>query len=330
MRISTKDIGPALTGESLTKSLEEETIRRTAIAESFLYEQTILMLAADPGCGKSTISTQAAVELAAGLPLFGVFSVPKPVQVLYIQAERSIIEFLERLKVISKSLPLVTENLFITDEYQKFNLLNPDHGELFIECIKRDCPNARIIIFDPIYSLVAGGLKEDVPASAFTKVMSRVQKETGSALWYNHHTVKTQYGSDGKVVDREDPFYGSQWLKAHCTGSYYMRKSDTGVTLINKKDNYNILAKSVQLDYNPETELCVVPTSELLAADKLKLFLRARVMDKKEFTFKEIQTQTGICTRTLRELLVHSSFKASLNVVSASKNRHIYTVAAPL
>ncbi len=317
------DISSPLTGDKLIEAMSSTKNKRKAIAEGFLYEQTILMIAADPGTGKSTISTQVAVELSAGLPIFGIYKVPKPVKVLYIQTERSLIELIERLEVIHKVIPIVKDNLFITSEYQMFNLLNFEHIKLLIECILRDCPEVEVIFVDPIYPMVAGGLSKDEPASAFTKGMNLVQKATGAILWYNHHTIKPTY-EGGVRYEKQDPFYGSQWLKAHVTGSYHMKEHSEGVSLIKKKDNYNLLPHQIDLNYNPETELCMIPLDKLLAIDRVKNYLAMRKIDQKEFTFKDIQLQTGVCTRSVREFLVHNDISSVLVSVSSLNNKKLY------
>ena len=326
MQISITDIQPLLTGNKLAEAMKAVHAKRRALADGFLYEQTINMISADPGCGKSTISTQIAVELAAGLPVFGVFKVDKPLKVTYVQTERSIIEFLERLDTISKVYPIVKENLFVTDEYQKFNMLDPSHVELLIKCLKRDCPDADIIFFDPIYAMVSGGLSADLPACAFTHAMSRVQKEIGCALYYNHHTVKQQHDSRGEEISKKDPFYGSQWLKAHVTGSYYMSSSESGVNLTCKKDNYRILPAQISLYYDAETELCSIPITELPPIERVKSFIGVHKVSQREFSFNDIQASTKLCTRTLRALLMHSSIKDTIFVVSSIKNRNLYKV----
>jgi len=317
----------ALTGDKLMRTIKESKTSRKVIAEGLLYEKTSLMIAADPGTGKSTVAAQVAVELAAGLPIFGYFHVPQPTKILYIQTERSILELLERIDIISKLIPIVSSNITVTDEYQRLNLLNPTHANIFLNAVKRDYNGARVVFIDPIYSTVSGGLKSDEPASAFTKVMSNLQKELDCSLWYNHHTTKPVYKKDGSQLEKDDPFYGSQWLKAHVTGSYYMKQSDKGVTLTLKKDNYRLLTSLITLEYDPETELCSLLDDKLPAIEKVKNFIKIKELDKKEFTFKDMQGYTKLCTRTLRKLLMHSSISSKIIVISSCNNKNLYAVS---
>jgi RecA-family ATPase len=321
------NIGQVLTGQPLIEAMSAIKNKRKVVAEGFLYEQTILMIAADPGTGKSTVSTQVAVELSAGLPIFGIYKVPKPVKVLYVQTERSLMELIERLEIIHKIMPIVKENLYITSEYQMFNLLNFEHVKVLIECILRDCPGVEVIFIDPIYPMVSGGLSKDEPASAFTKGMNLVQKATGAILWYNHHTVKPSYSPDGAKMEKQDPFYGSQWLKAHVTGSYYMKEQGEGVSLIKKKDNYNLMPHQIDLEYNPETELCTIPFDKMPALDKVKHYMTMRKIDQKEFTFKDIQAQSHLCTRTLRECMASPNVISRLISINTNHNKRLYKIS---
>jgi RecA-family ATPase len=313
----------ALTNDKLEQLINNPLEDRKPYAEGLLYEKTMLMVAAEPGCGKSTIALQAAIELASGLPVFGYFQVPRPLKVLYIQWERSIIEVVERLQQLIKTYKLPKENLAVTDEYQKLNIFR-DY-DLLIKCINRDCPKVDLIIIDPIYSTMIGGLKDDRPAAMFTHIMSKVQKSLGCSMWYNHHTIKQQHSSDGKTIEKDDPFYGSQWLKAHVTGSYHMKKSDEGVLLTCKKDNYSILTKSIDLAYNPETHVSLLSDlTKLQPIDRLKAFLRSKQALKLPFTFAQIEAETQLCTRTVRRLLCTTEIEGMLSVENVDRNKKIY------
>lgn len=325
MSLSRSDIAPGLTGTALTEALSKAHDGWIPIAEGLIYEKQLLMLFSDPGIGKSTIFTQIAVELAAGLPLFGVFPVVRPIPVLYVQAERSIFEFLRRIEILSKVYPIIAENIMVTDEFQKLNMLNNDHVTIMIETIKRDFPQAKVSIFDPIYCMVSGGLKNDEPASAFTHAMSLVQKAIGCTNLYGHHTVKEQY-EKGVAVDKEDKSYGSRFLKAHITGSFEVShsKEGKGAILTRKKDNYGLLPSSIKLDYCHETGLCTIPTDELPAAEKIRFYGLAMEMADKEFDMQDIMKATGLSREWITKVVLHSQISSNLILVSNRNNKHLY------
>lgn len=317
-------ISPPLTGSNLQKAVTTIKEQRPVLAEGLLYQDTILMLSADPGVGKSTLSTQASIELSAGQPVFGVFEVPKPLKVLYIQTERALTEYLERLQILKDLIPTNYDNLMVTDEYQRLNLLNPKHSEIFIKSIVLNCKGVDVIIIDPIYPLVAGGLKDDLPASIFTKVMSTLQSETRATLWYNHHNTKAQYARDGAKIEKEDPFYGSTWLKAHCTGSFMITKDEKGTKWTKKKDNYSVLVDHFNLEYDQETGLSRTVMDDLPVVERFRMFLEQMKKQDKTFTFDDIVKVCKVSPRCARRHMVHSSFANAIFCVSTNKRKKIY------
>ena len=325
------DIPQAYTGKRLEAALVEARGQRKAIAEGLIYEKTNLMIASDPGLGKSTISTQVAVELAAGLPVFGHFHVPRPIKVFYIQAERHIVETLERIEQIKEAgTPINYDNLIVTHEFQRLNLIKYDHAILMIECIERDCPQPELIIIDPIYSMVSGGLSSDLPASAFTKVMSYLQTRFGCALWLNHHTTKQQYNQQNEKVGADDRFYGSQWLKASVTGSYQMEKEGDGVILKRKKDNYGLLLPAIELEYDAATELCHVKNiAKLPAIDRIRGYLRACQDTQMTFIYAEIMGKCLVDKVTVRNALFTTRNEYPLEVDKGLKGKKLFRVLHP-
>lgn len=321
------DIPAALTGDVLLEEIHKAKDQRKALVEGFIYDKTIMMVAAPPGVGKSTISAQVAVEIAAGLPVFGAFKTIRPLKVLYCQNERPMLEFLERAEVISRTYPITKENLTITDSYKLFNLLKEDHLDMFCKTVQRDCPGVEVIFLDPIYPLVTGGLSKDEPASAFVKAMSMLQHYTGATLWLNHHTTKPTQDRDGYAIEKDDPYYGSSWLKACVTGSYAMKENKNGgVSLHLKKDNYSCLHKTIHLEYDGSTELSHVPNDLLPLAEKLKSYLKLKEVDGKEFSFNDMRGVLECDIRALRRCLANPEIQVALEVVSNKKNKNYYKV----
>lgn len=320
------DIPLALTGDALIEQIHSAKDQRKPLVEGFIYDKTIMMISAPPGLGKSTISTQIAIELAAGIPVLGSFPVIKPMKVLYCQNERPKLEFLERAEVISKTYPIAKDNLVITDSYKLLNLLKEEHMAAFIQCVMRDCPGVEVIFLDPIYPMVSGGLSKDEPASAFVKAMSLLQHYTGASLYLNHHTTKPTHDTDGRQIEKDDPYYGSSWLKACVTGSYAMKETKDGVSLHLKKDNYSCLHKVIHLEYDGSTELSHIPNDQLPISDKLKSFLKLKEVDRKEFSFNDIRDAVECDIRTLRRQLARKEVFDMLEVTSTKKNKSVYRV----
>lgn len=318
---------PPLSGQALIAELTKSREPRKALAEGFVYEKTINMICAEPGAGKSTLTTQIALEMASGFPVFGHFRCVKPFKVLYAQNERDMLETFERLEVMKKVVPIKAENLYITDELQKLNLLKDADIKRLLDWAKNNIPNPDIIFLDPIYTLVSGGLKEDVPACAFIHAMNALHKQTGAVMWYGHHTSRQTYDTAGQKVNKDDPFYGSQWLKAHVTSYYHVKSAETGTHLLKKKDNYDLQPKELYLEFNSETQLSHVPYDNLPALERVKKYLDSKGIDGQTFYFKDVVESCKISTRAAREVFCTAEIRGRVSIVSSNRNRHLYRVA---
>src|SRR3990167_7510185 len=93
-----------LNGVNLELAVRNRPPARDALIEGLLYRNTATMLAADPATGKSTVITQAMLQLTSGEPVFGYYHVPMPRNVYYLQLEGSLDETLERIGYMSSMI----------------------------------------------------------------------------------------------------------------------------------------------------------------------------------------------------------------------------------
>lgn len=303
---------PGLTGHALDLAINKTADERPALIEGFLYEQSVLMVSADPGCGKSTVVACAIAQMSAGLPVFNQLHVPKPVFSYYIPFERGAQEIEERFKQMRHTIPMDFNNIAVNENFVGYNVVNDNHADEMIFNIRKDCEHhggrPDLIIMDPIYAAVSGGLSTDEKASQFVRFSARLVKEFHCSIWMNHHTVKTSYDGEGRAVQKDDPFYGSQWLKAHCTAAYYMKRDEKdGVVMFKKKDSHGNLISKIPLAYDPDTYSSFIEgdfENALPAKDRAISFLRICRKNKKTFTFREFEgCLQGISTSRARVLL---------------------------
>ena len=288
------------------------------------------MVSADPGAGKSTITAQAIAQMSCGLPVFGCLNVPRPIKCYYLAFERGREEILERLKIMQDIVPMDFSNIYINDSFIGYNVLDIDKANIIINAVNNDCMNPDVVIIDPIYAAVAGGLSTDEKASMFCRFSARLQSIIGCSNWLNHHTVKESYDKEGNPIEKSDPFYGSQWLKAHCTAAYYLKRNDGGTVLLNKKDSQNNLLKKIILEYNAEDYISFIDQKnmEIPAIDRLKMFLRNKwKSDNKTFYYDQLETcLQPLSTSRLRVLCGQVWFCESVSVVKSSGKKSLYTV----
>ena len=290
------------TGSDLLADIATFSHSLPVLVPDFLYGQTVTMLAADPGAGKSIISMQLALSLTSATPLFGTLPIPEPKRVYYLQLEGAYHHSLERLRLMQTVIPLSAEKLCW------------DMGEGLNVMREQDCLNLEkriatfgkpdLIILDPMYMAVSGGLAEDRSASAFVRFSNRLLQTFGCSLWHNHHTHRTRYAKDGEEVQESDPFYGSQWLKAHMDASWHLsRNASNKVRLECKKDRNSSLTHRIDLVYHEDSMTCEnILYQDSAAMTRVMNFLSECKKRNMVTTFAEIQSKTGVSHAHLRRL----------------------------
>lgn len=325
---------PALTGPALDAALEQTAAIRPALIEGLVYERSILLVSADGGTGKSTLVANVIAQSSVGLPVFGSLFTPRPLLCYYIPFERGSEEIRERLKHMRSAIPFNTANivLFDNDEFIP-NLYEKADQDFLLDSIARDCGDRKpdIVFYDPIYSAVAGGLCNEDKVSVFLRFNVRLMKTFGCATWLNHHTGKQGYASDGTKIQKDDPYYGSSFLRNHCTGSYYVKESDDkgGTTWIEKKDNLKSLLSKLTLNFDDETFTSTMKgdLSELSAGERLTLALRQFRREGKPFTFKQLLASLGgVSKARLRQLLCLPDYTPCLKKHKSLGDSTLYEV----
>ena len=326
---------PSYVGEDLKKRVNITRESRPPLIEGLIHEKSIIMNSSDAGTGKSVVTACLIAQTSIGLPAFGQLFVPRPLVNYYIPFERGSQEIEERFKHIQTSIPMDYERIHVNERFMGLNVINEHHADEIVSNIKHDLlqrgQRVDIIWLDPIYQAVAGGLSSDDKASMFTRFSTRLQVEFDCAIWMNHHTVKDSYSSDsGQRIQKEDPFYGSQWLKAHCSGAYYMKRlaDDPGPVLLNKKDSHSCLLKKISLQYEPDTYTVFMTGVDktMVAKDRLLMVYRTLKKDSKSVTFREIQgCMAGVSDSHLRELLRTPPFNTIFKKSNSSGVSTLYT-----
>lgn len=289
------------TGQTLVNDLATLSLDLPVLIENFLFAQTSTMLASDPGVGKSIISMQVALSLASGTPLFGTFAIPQPRKVYYLQLEGSYHHAIDRLRAMQQKIPLLAENL-CWDMGEGMNILR-EADWLRLEQRIKTFGTPALVIIDPIYMIVLGGLSEDRPASAFVRFSNLLMQTFGCANWLNHHTHRAKY-ANGQLVEETDPFYGSQWLKAHLDASWLMtRSSSNKVKLTCKKDRHGVLSHQLDLIYHEDSMTCenLAFTDSPAMARVLAVLADCKTRNI-TITFSEIQAKTGVSHAHLSRL----------------------------
>jgi hypothetical protein len=313
-----------INGHQLVEFINTPKLRRKAIVEGLVYEKSCLMIASHPGIGKSILTIQMCLEISAGLPVFGAFK-STPTKIYYIQKERPLDEVAERVEEMQKSIPWNRDNFMVDSELQVFSLSNEKNHKWIIDRIARFEPG--LIVIDPI-GAGTPGLSKDEPANIFCNFSTALQKKTGASIILNHHIVKDSYDGGLKVV-KDDPFYGSQWLKAHVTGSYLMEETDDGRKFTNKKDSHSNLIKKFETVWDSETMTASTKVNTLPLHERAKHFCNSMKMKNEKFTEKTFREYLGCAPTTSREIFRTPPFDVDSKKIHRHKsngNKTLYEV----
>ena len=301
-----------LTNETLSLAIETMSAESPSVIEEFLSERQVMMIAGEPGVGKSIIASQLAISLSSQTAVFGCLAVPSPRRVFYLQLEGTLEQSMERLKRMRQAIPIQTENIHW--EFQRtFNVLESPQVTTLIEHIKTwEAPD--VVIIDPLYQCVFGELAKELPCKALLKFIDSLRAAFSKcAVILVHHTRKPTYGADGVRVQEDDAFFGSQWLKAYVDTSYnlrkYSQKYKDQVILENKKNRGGDVLKELILHYDPETDTCsgAVELAEQSGYERVIKFLHTKKLAGLTTDFYEVM---GAChlsyraVRTIQQLLL--------------------------
>jgi hypothetical protein len=163
-----------------------------------------LLLVGQSGVGKSSLTVQAAMTWALGLPFFGI-KPARPLKSLYIQAENDEGDMAEIVQgvmsyVVAHSGMPQDEALRMLNENLEFVRVTAAAGEEF-GAVVRDLVRERsvdLVFGDPLLSFVGDDISQQSVASRFLRgVLNPIAFENGFAWVWSHHTGKPQ--SDSKA-----------------------------------------------------------------------------------------------------------------------------------
>ncbi len=296
---------PIYTGSKLIDKINSDDEKRDPYVDSFLYEKSVLMIAARSATGKSMLALQMAMQMTCCLPVFGQFYVHRPIKSLYLQMERPIIEIIERIRVMQKGIKPDFSNLTIDSSLQGLDLSKSHNWDIVwrrLDIIHKVFP-FMVVFMDPIYAMVRGGLTKDDIASIFCQFSASLQNRYTCSNVLVHHLnrgVKDEFGNRSK-----GDMYGSVWLEAHPTGIFIVDKSDHGTKFKCEKDSHGNLIEKFSLEYDKTTHLSHLndkDIAKLSGQDRLLMFLRNCERRDLEFSLDDIEAGIQLSTPMIYRL----------------------------
>jgi len=253
------------------------------------------MHTAATGSGKSTLLMQIALELSMGLPLFSYLEVKRPQRVYNLIRERPVMEAKERLNKMKEVIGYDKTRICLDPFTQGFKLYDRKLWDFLLLRFSKFKPD--VMIIDPIYADNPGLSKEEI-ATDFNAFINKLIAELGCFVYLGHHPTKTQYGNDGAEVDKEDPFFGSSYLKNAVTGGYYVKTNNTGTVWKCTKDTHSTLLKKLELQFDPRTFVSKILSESMPTKDRLRIFLRRMRHLNKTFNIDDVEREVDLCKRT--------------------------------
>lgn len=328
---------PSLFNETLTDALHTAAEERDFLVDGFIYDNSALLISGDPGSGKSVVALCALAQATIAAPVFDQLDCIRPLNCYCLFSERINREALERLKIMRARVPFDTRRLYLDDGF--VGIADVTRKTFADEIVSRIAgatyPDGRtdIVNLDSLYGFIPGGLSKDEKASEFVRFTARLQSELGVSLLMVHHTVKASYASHtGEKIEKDDPFYGSQWLRAGVTGSYYLRRDGDGVLLTRKKDTFQGLLTELPMDYDPETH--TVSLSEEFgtkdASDRLRNWLQITAQNTPDrlFSFIQLCGFVALSHQHLRRLMKTPKIKPHLIEAKRAGRKILYRAVA--
>lgn len=246
----------------LREELAKPHIMREAFIEDILYEQGVLMLCADEGIGKSSLSLQLAVSLSNGIPCFGHFRVAKPKRVFYVVSERTYKEPFDRLRQMEEKQDINCDNLYFTTGLKGLNFSNPEHHTLIIqymlnEIMRIGWDGIDVVFIDPLYRTIKGSLSDEKNISLFCDISDRIQETFSCSNVLIHHTNRGVKDKDsGGRMGRD--MHGSGFFANHITGRFHISSHAGGTLWVSDKDSHDVLIDKIHLEWNPEVHMSTV------------------------------------------------------------------------
>lgn len=288
---------PYLTGQKLKEEVNRPLLGCSPMIEEYLFEDTVTMYSSQPGVGKSVVTTNEMAYTSCGAKVFGFLNSHGSYKSVYLQMEGSRDEQLSRLKSMEEVIPINYDNIswhntpIIAEDTKTWDVLFQELAEV--------APFHKLYM-DPIYKATMYGLKKEESVLALIKLLDKIRAEFRPAIILNNHETKQSYNYKGDPIEKDDPFYGSQWLKAYVDVSFNIQPSEKNmVEIIQKKDRTNNILKKFVLNFDASNFTLKFNQigSDLPARHRVQMFLQKKFDNNSFATTGEIARELDITKR---------------------------------
>lgn len=291
-----------LSGIDLEQYLSNPLLGQEAIVEGLIFKDTVNIFYSEPSAGKSVIAVNMLLAMSAGHPVFGYLPMPRAVKCSFLQLEGSMDEQFGRMKDMMEKIKCNVENiawhtspLFVENQHTQQTILEE------LEHFKPE-----VIFIDSFYCLTSKGLSKEDSFLPVRDMLKLIKKKTNSTLIILHHTSKVQYDGTGSKVEKDEPFLGSQYLKAFADYMAHVKRVGENKTLIKttkrQRNNEGIKDIMLEFDKNNWTLSAIPEESTKSAVGQVCDFLKEKFSTEDETSVDEISKATGLTKRHIRRM----------------------------
>lgn len=258
-------------GLFIRQKMLEGGLTKTAIVENLLYERDVVCVSAKPGIGKSILALQLMACLSSGTPFLETFKVPAPCNVLYIQTEGDRTETVERLDLISKTIPVDYSRLVhLNLPGARFNIAA--EMDQLIAMLKGTRILFHVIIIDPLYTTVQGSMNKDEVVTDWIRNVRKLKGALDVAIWVNGHDNKDVYTQDGGIIDKGSRhIYGSTYWSAFFNHNYHLKSFDGHYILDLGKERTDKMVDRVRMQLLNTNTLVFTPYDPQMTENDMKV-----------------------------------------------------------
>lgn len=290
-----------LTGENLKIELSNPLLGQDAIVEGLIFKDTVNIFYSDPGVGKSVFAVNMMASMSGGWPVFGMFPMKRYARCSYLQLEGSKDEQLGRLKDISNIIPIDYEHiawhtnpLFVENQYSVQQIIK-----------ELDQFKPEVVFVDSFYCLTNKGLSKEEGFLPVRQLIKQLRSHTNAAFIILHHAQKPQY-EKGKKVEKDDPFLGSQYMKAFADMMIYCKRDSKTKTILEvtkpHRNNEGITKITLSFDKMTWTVKAIPEETSKSSTAVIADFLRSEFSKGKDVKVEDIVKATGFTMRHIRRL----------------------------
>lgn len=185
---------------------------RPWVVPGLLIKGYVTVLAAPPGSGKSLLSAQLAVALAASMPQWGSLRIRRPTTVLLVNAEDDLMEQVRRItaacKVMQVNAPQLEGRLLTAEDPKSICVAQIDQKSgmmmvlpLYHEIVRKVRElGVKVLVVDPFIESYVGNENSNGDISKVASLWRDVARDCGIAVLLIHHTRKGGIAGDVDAI----------------------------------------------------------------------------------------------------------------------------------